>query len=330
MASIVAYIELREGAITTPSRCAVADARRVADSAGATVYALLTVGPLTHAEMDRLASEVSAAGADRIFCASAETLAGPPLDVTHGALLAQVAEHLRPVLFLFPAGGVGTQLGPPLAVRIGAAYMANASIEVRAEERGLDPDSKRVLLFRWRAARDSQRRIDVGDLERPVVASLASGAVPLPVGEPYAEVEIVPCPDSKFPKTLPIASEVDGDAEFELHRAVVWSGRPVSAAAGDALRAELPAGTSLVFADEKDAPPIRLSTPRELFILPSASAIPSTALPPLPPGALVVRVGSAADLGRPSETAADLSTTDADLLEFAAALRRTRSKEVPS
>jgi hypothetical protein len=331
MASIVAYIELRKGAITGPSRCAVAEARRVADFAGATVYALLTVGPLTQVEMDRLASEVSAAGADRIFCSSAETLAGPPLDATHGALLAQVAEHLRPMLFLFPAGGVGTQLGPPLAVRIGAAYMANASIKVRAEGRGADPASKRVLLFRWRAARDSQRRIDVGDLERPVVASLTSGAIPLPVGEPYAEVEMVPCPDSKFPKTLPIDSQVDDKAEFELHWAMVWSRKPASASAGDALRADLPPGTNLVCADEANEPSIQLATPRVLFILPSASAMPSTALPPLAPGALVARVESEAGIGtRPAETAGDISATDADLAEFAAALSRARSKGVPS
>jgi electron transfer flavoprotein alpha subunit len=331
MASIVAFIELRKGAITGPSHCAVAEARRVADAAGATVYALLTVGLLTQVEMDRLASEVSAAGADRIFCSSAESLAGPPLDATHGAILAQVAKHLRPVLFLFPAGGVGTQLGPSLAVRIGAAYMANASIEIRAEERGSDPASKRILLFRWRAARDSLRKIDVGDLERPAVASLASGVIPLPVGEPYAEVEMVPCPDSKFPKTLPIDSNVDDGAEFELCRALVLSGRPASATASDALRAELPPGTTLVFADEANDPPIGFATPCEWFILPSASAAPNIALPKLAPGALVARVGSESGIGaRPSATADDSPSTDAELTEFADALGRARSKGAPS
>ncbi|MBN2575773.1 MAG: hypothetical protein JXP73_14500 [Deltaproteobacteria bacterium] len=197
MASIVSYIELREGKVTGPSRFAVSEARRVADAAGATVYALLTVGPLPQAEIDQLASEISAAGADRILCSSAESLAGPALHFSHGPLLAQVAEHLRPLLLLFPAGGVGTELGPPLAVRLGAAYLANASIEIVAEERVPEPASQRVVLLRWRAARDGRRRIDVGDFERPVVASLADGQAAAPLGEPSAEVEMISCPEPR-------------------------------------------------------------------------------------------------------------------------------------
>jgi electron transfer flavoprotein alpha subunit len=216
MASIVAYIELREGAITPSSRFVVAEARRVADVVGATVYALLTVGEIEQARIDRLAAEVSAAGADRVLCSSAQALAGPVLDVTHGALLAQVAGHLCPVILLFPAGGVGAELGPPLAVRIGAAYLANASIDVRVEDRAPDPTSQRVVLTRWRAARDGQRRIDVADLERPVVASLGSGPVPPALGEPYAEVEMIPCPDPGPTAPRLLGSEVDMDAAVEV------------------------------------------------------------------------------------------------------------------
>ena len=326
MASIVAYIELRGGAITNPSRCAVADARRVADSAGATVYALFTVGPLTQAEMDRLASEISAAGADRIFCSSSEALAGPPLDATHGALLAQVAEHLRPLLFLFPAGSVGVQLGPPLAVRLGAAYLANASIDIRREDREADLPSYRVLLSRWRAARDGQRKIDLGDLERPVVASLAAGAIPLPSGEPYAEVEMMPCPESRFPGTVPIIWEADGDAVFELCQAMVLSARPASAAASDALKSELPAGTMLAFADDAGKTHNQLATPRKVFVLPSAWDALTAGLPRLPPGALVARVGSAYGTGgNPSGKLGTEAEADADLAELAAAIGRVRN-----
>ena len=324
MASIVAYIELREGAITRPSRFVVSEARRVADSAGATVFALLTVGPLAQVEMDRLASEISAAGADRILCSSADTLGGPELDVTHGALLAQVAEHLRPVLFLFPAGGVAAQLGPSLAVRIGAAYLANASIAVCAEDRDPGPASQRVLLSRWRAARDGLRKIDVGDLERPVVASLVSGPFPPPAGEPYAEVEMVPCPDAKFPEARMVDSEVDAAAEIELCQTMVWSGRSTAAGAAT-LRTELPAGMCLVTLDEADAPAIRAAAPRDLFVLPSAHATLSTTLLPMAPGAKVTRVESVAKTDtKLSEGTGDTGAADADLAEFATALGRAR------
>jgi len=326
MASIVAYIELREGAITRPSRFVVAEARRVADSAGATVFALLMVGPLAQMEMDKLASEISAAGADRILCSSADTLDGPALDVTHGALLAQVAEHLRPLLFLFPAGDTGAHLGPPLSVRIGAAFMANASLAVHAEDLAPDPASQRVLLSRWRSARDGQRRIDVGDLERPVVASLAAGPFPPPAGEPYAEVEMVPCPDVKFPDARVVDSEVDTAADVELCRAMVWSGNSTGAASA-ALRAELPTGTCLVTTDEAGAPAIRVAAPRDLFVLPSASSTPAKSYPPMAPGSVVTRVGSGTRAANSEEASA---AADADLAELAAALRRARAQEAAS
>ena len=286
MASIVAYIELREGVVTRPSRYAVAEARRVADAAGATVYALLTIGPLGQVEIDKLASEVSAAGADRILCSSADALAGPPLDATHGPLLAQVAEHLRPVLLLFPAGGVGAELGPPLAVRIGAAYLANASIELVAEERAPDLASQRVVLTRWRAARDGQRQVDVGDLERPVVASLACGIATAALGEPYAEVEMLPYPESSHAGPSLLAAKIDGTAGPELCSALVWS---LSRLDGDS-RTALPAGAAFVVASEASAPALATASPMELFLLSPAAPDETPPLSLLAPGATVTRV----------------------------------------
>jgi electron transfer flavoprotein alpha subunit len=320
MASIVAYIELREGAITSPSRFVVAEARRIADAAGATVFALLTVGPLAQVEMDSLASEISAAGADRILCSSADTLGRPALDVTHGGLLAQVAAHLRPLLFLFPAGGTGAQLGPPLAVRMGAAYMANATVDICAEDRGTDPASQRVLLSRWRPARDRQRKIDVGDLERSVVASLVSGPSPTPAGKPYAEVEMVPCPDAQFPDAHVSDSEVDPAAELDVCRALVWAGRPTATAA-DAFRAVLPDGVSLA-TDHPESLGMTAAAPQDIFVLPSAQGLPVPAL-----GAVITHVGSVTNADtETTESTREAETADADLAEFAAALARAQSQ----
>jgi len=57
----------------------------------------------------------------------------------------------------------------------GRGYMATPVVDICEEDRGPDPPRKGCSLSRWRAARDGQRKIDVGDLERPVVASLVSG-----------------------------------------------------------------------------------------------------------------------------------------------------------
>ncbi len=333
MASIVAYIELREGAITSPSRHVVAEARRVADSAGATVFALLTVGPLAQVEMDRLASEISAAGADRILCSSSDSLGTPALDVTHGAVLAQVAEHLRPVLFLFPAGGTGLQLGPPLAVRIGAAYLANASITVRGEGREPAPASKRVILSRWRASRNGLRRIDVGDLERPVVASLASGPFPPPMGEPYAEVEMFPCPDANLPEAHVIDSELETGAEIEVCAALVCAGAADESAKA-ALRAELPTGVCLLAVDDAESsilsPILSVAAPQDCLVLPSAHSKLGAPLPETAPNAAVMWVERSASGPKSQDARVASETSDADLEELAAALCRVRAQGVAS
>jgi hypothetical protein len=286
MASILAYIELREGVVTRPSRFAVAEARRVADAVGATVYALLTLGPLLQTEIDQLASQVSAIGADRILCSSADVLSGPPLDATHGQLLAQVAEHLRPVLFLFPAGGVGIELGPPLAVRIGAAYLANANLDVIVEERTPGSVSQRVVLTRWRAARDGQRRVDVGDLERPVVASLPCDIAPANLGAPYAEVEMLPCPESNQAKPELLSAIADSAAGPEVASALIWSATPLD----EPTFAALPAGAASLVGPQDGVAAAGAASPRELFVVAPSPQDNLPILSLLAPGATVTWV----------------------------------------
>jgi electron transfer flavoprotein alpha subunit len=264
MASIVAYIELREGAITPSSLFAIGESRRIAQAVGATVYGFLALGPLSQTETDRLAEQVTAAGADRVLCSSDPTLAGPALDISHGAVLAQLADHLRPVLFLFPAGGVGTELGPSLAIRVGAAYCPAARIEIHHLDLGPTNVSPRILLTRWRAARDAIRRIDVGDLERPVVASLAAGhGIDLP-GESCAEVETIPCPTPRQTELRVLGAEADANADIEVCPTLVCVPAATPAAERDELGALLPPGACLRAEDDSD---LDQATPRNLLVL---------------------------------------------------------------
>jgi hypothetical protein len=283
MASILAYIELRAGTITRPSRFAVAEARRVADGVGATVYALLTVAELSTVTIDQLASQISAAGADRILCASDAALAGPVLDASHGRVLAQVAERLRPVLFLFPAGGVGSELGPALAIRIGAAYVANASIDLVVDRR----TPTKVILARWRAARDGQRQIDLGDFERPVVATLSCGLLPEALGEPYAEVEMITNPEPLLAGPSVLAQEDDPASAPETCSALVWSTSPLDPQARAALPEPWPAGAAVVDAAADVC--VEAASPSEIYLLSGDARQESPPLS-LVPGAQVVQV----------------------------------------
>jgi hypothetical protein len=292
MASIVAYMDVREGAITLPSRFVVAEARRVADAAGATVYALLPLGPVPQAQIEELAAAVSAAGADRVLCSSDELLAGPALDITHGALLAQVAERLHPRLILFPAGGVGVELGPPLAIRIGAAYVPRAAIDIREEERTPDPPSQRVLLQRWRAAGDVQRVVDVEDIEHAVVATLAAGAPRTTYGESFSEIEMLPCPEPKYGRPRELASVQDPNADVALCSFMILSALPAS----PALQAKLPPGTVVTVIGSSLDAAAEAACPHQLMTLsdgsrPGPSAVQS---PWLAPGAERLRLDSAA------------------------------------
>jgi electron transfer flavoprotein alpha subunit len=264
MASIVAYIELRDGAITRSSLFAIGESRRIAQAAGATVYGFLALGPLSPVEIDRLAEQVSAAGADRILCSSDETLGGPALDVFHGAVLAQLADHLRPVLFIFPSGGVGAELGPPLAIRIGAAYVPAASLEIHPVDSGQASVSNRILLTRWRAGRDSLRRIDVGDFERPVVAVLAAGSGSECQGESYAEAETIPCPPPKHAALRVLRIEADPSAEIESCQTLLCVPATTSALERDDLRAALPPDACLRTEGDGD---LETAAPQHLLAL---------------------------------------------------------------
>ena len=191
MASIVAYTEIRQASITAPSRFVLAEARRIADDLGATVYALLALGPTTPEGLAALAGKVGTAGADRILCCTDEALAGPSSDATHGPLLASVAERLRPALVLFPEGEAGPALGRPLAERMGAAFLPCSALEVQAAI-GLEP--AQVLV---RCPDDDHllpRAVSLREIGRPVVATLLNGTAPPALGEPASEMEMLSYP----------------------------------------------------------------------------------------------------------------------------------------
>jgi electron transfer flavoprotein alpha subunit len=191
MASIIAYTEVQHAAITAPSRFALAEARRIADDLGATVYALLALGPTAPDELAALAGEVGTAGADRILCCADEALQGPSLDATHGPLLAAVAERLRPTLVLFPEGESGQELGRPLADRMGASFMPYSNLEILA---ATDLQLAQVVVRCGQADHGQQRVVGLHEIGRPVVVTLCAGTASLALGEPASEMEMLSYP----------------------------------------------------------------------------------------------------------------------------------------
>ena len=193
MASIVAYTEVRHQAMTASSRFALAEARRVADELGATVYALLALGPTTPEGLSALAGAVGTAGADRVLCCADSALEGPALDASHGPLLAAVAERLKPTLVLFPAGEAGPELGRQLALRMGASHLPGSSLDV---VRASESEPAQVVVRCGGTDPDGERGVNLRDVERPVVATLKPGTAPASaaLGEPASEMEMLNYP----------------------------------------------------------------------------------------------------------------------------------------
>ena len=131
MANLLVFVEVRRGEATGPSVYAVGEARRVARELGATVYAVLPIGPAGESAIDGYAHRLGEAGADRILCCADPALEGALLDGVAGPLLAALVERLRPVLTIFPAGAVGPALGPPLAVALFERLAFNSTQVIR-------------------------------------------------------------------------------------------------------------------------------------------------------------------------------------------------------
>ena len=288
-------MEVRRDETTVASRFAVAEARRVASALGATVYGVLVTGPASEEAIEGHGKIIGQAGADRILCCADAALAGPLLDAAVGPFLASLAERLRPVLTLFPAGAVGPALGPPLALRTGGLYHARASLEVVPEG-----SAARLSLRRFRAADGAIRSLDVGAAHsRPAVATLPAGPAPPPRGAPAAEVEMLPYVPGSGPAIRELSSEPDDGEAVELAPALLAVGAEVKPAELEALRAAAPAGTVVVREGERPAG-LDLACPARLLVAGKAAAAGIVRRTLAPSTRVAVAGGKSAekDLGR--------------------------------
>jgi hypothetical protein len=179
-------------------------------------------------ELAALTEDVATFGADRILVCADPTLGEPPLDATHGPLLSSLADRLRPVLVLFPAGSQGPELAPPLAVHLGASYHPRAALEVVGLEAGSTSTVVPHLLLHRRTRGSELRVIDLGTSHRarPVVATLGAGPVEPPRrGGPNAELQVVSGAETKGARFEEIFSEPDMAARAELASVIVVTDR---------------------------------------------------------------------------------------------------------
>ncbi|HSS39198.1 MAG TPA: hypothetical protein VLT58_10550 [Polyangia bacterium] len=260
---------------TPPSLFALAETRRVARVAGATVYAIVL------AERDLSAetiAQLGRAGADKVLLCEGPALGAPPLEATHGTALLAAVERVSPLLVLFPAGGAGVCLGPSLAARLGAAFAGPADLEVSEAEDALPDGIGRVFVRFWGAGRTAYRRLDPVDIERPVVAILPAGGAAQSIGSPAIDHDVITCAAPTAPGVETLASDPDDGAAIALARVLVVVDPALGGAAVGPLRAAAPAGVA-VADGAADAAAVAAATPEVMIVIggtPPAIATPRT------------------------------------------------------
>jgi electron transfer flavoprotein alpha subunit len=241
--NLLVPIDLRDGDPTESSLFALSEARRIAHHAGATIYAIALadreLGP-------EVVSRLGRAGADKVILCEGAGLGAPPLDATHGPALLAAVERVPPLLVLFPAGGAGPDLGPSLAARIGAAFAARADLAVSEINGALSDGVGRVFLRRWRSDRSCYRRLDPVEIERPVVALLASGQAVDHAGAAEIDVEVIACAAPAKIGIQELTSEPDDQAEIALARVLVVVDPALGAEAVARIAAGAPRGVVVV------------------------------------------------------------------------------------
>jgi hypothetical protein len=243
--NLLVPIDLRDGAPTQASLFALSEGRRAAQEAGVTVFAVVTCDPRSEEEIHRIAARLGVAGADKVLLCEGPGLDAPPLDATHGPALHTAAERVPPLLVLFPAGGAGLQLGPPLAVRLGAAFAAAADLEISENPMALPDSVGRLCLRRWRRDLSAYRRLDPVEMERPVVAILGALGPSRDEGAPDVEVQAIACA-APASRVVELESVADEDAAVALASVLVVVNPSLGPDVIGKLQAAAPPGMAVV------------------------------------------------------------------------------------
>jgi len=180
---------------TAPTLFALSEARRIARGAGASVFALVATPPLGNKSLVTLSVPLAASGADKLLLCEADEFAGPPDDAIAGRALDAAVARIHPVLVLFPAGGTGAVLGPPLAARLGAPFAPWCDFVVSDADGKALRGRSRVQVLRLRADGRTRRRLDPAQIERPIIATVGAGRCPPTTGsERNLEIDVLPLP----------------------------------------------------------------------------------------------------------------------------------------
>lgn len=222
MGCVVVYIERDRDRPSPSSLGALAAARSLANAAGATVYALCSLGEAD--DLDVWASALGAAGCDRVAAARSDRPQQPVLWSTHGEILAEICLRLEPRLVLAPSTPGARDVAPRLAARLGAAYVPEADLEHSA--------AGDVIVSRPLPCGTQRLRYQLADPDTSCVATVTTRAPGDALGDDDVDVVF-------FEVEAPAPTHELIDTEPDLGNALAEARVVVTAGAGVAGAAEL-------------------------------------------------------------------------------------------
>jgi electron transfer flavoprotein alpha subunit len=170
--------ETSSGALSLPTREAMAQARELADQIGTYVY-----GVLVGTGVEPLAQALIECGADRVLVADQPALAEYQPE-RYVKALAEMAGRYRPEILLMPATPLGSDLAPRLAQRLGTG-LATHCVKL-----GLDM-SERLLLGTYAVLGGDVYHTAVCPEARPQMATLQPGAFRPAAPDPTRSGDVV-------------------------------------------------------------------------------------------------------------------------------------------
>lgn len=211
------------------------------------MYAVVPSPPLSNRALAALSTPIAMAGADKLLLCEAPEFDEPPSDDNQGRALDAAIARVAPMLIIFPAGGVGASLAPPLAARLGGPYVPWADFMISDADAETLRSRSRLQVLRVRPDGRSRRRLDPGQIERPIVATVCAGlyVAPAPTGTPRSlEVDVLPVPERAETDLRIIEHEANPLAALQEASVIVLVADPeADADFRELLDATVPAGT---------------------------------------------------------------------------------------
>jgi electron transfer flavoprotein alpha subunit len=211
MATILTFVEQRDGKLRRASLEVVSEARRLGGALGATVTAVV-IGPGT----DSLAGEAASYGAERVLVFD-DAAFGTYATEAYARALAQAITDTKPAVVLLPFTAMGKDLAPRVAAKVGAGLASDC---VSLEAKGGKLVARRPMYA-------GKAYATVEWAGEPQMATLRPNVFPLGEPDPSRRAEVVrgAADASSRARVTAVKATAQGKVQLTEAQVIVSGGR---------------------------------------------------------------------------------------------------------